>query len=89
MQMKLVLLHYIKTHPCVHVHEVGITTVIRIYIKTHPCVHVHELHLHPRSLTVVNILGSQKCALFLCVPYVWFTNWPDDESASRNMSPHT
>jgi hypothetical protein len=40
-----------------------------------------------RSLTVVNILGSQKCALSLDVPHTWFNNWPDDNSLSRNMSP--
>jgi len=38
-----------------------------------------------RSLAVVNILGSQKCALSLDVPQTWFNNWPDDDSLSRNM----
>ena len=45
-------------------------------------------YLYPRSLTVVNILGSQKCALSLHVPRTWFNNWPYDDSLSRNMSPH-
>jgi len=44
--------------------------------------------LLPRSVTVVNILGSQKCALLLDIPYIRFKNWPDDDSMSRNMSPH-
>jgi len=43
--------------------------------------------LYPRSLTVVKILGSQKCALSLDVPHTWCNNWPDDDSLSRNMSP--
>jgi hypothetical protein len=40
-----------------------------------------------RSLIIVNILGSRKCALSLGVPQMWFNNWPDDDSMSRNMSP--
>jgi len=59
--------------------EVDIYNII--YIKYQP-------QLCPRSLTVVNILGSQKCALSLYVPQTWFNNWPDDDSLSRNMSPH-
>ena len=41
---------------------------------------VHQVKVHilyPRSLTVVNILGSQKCALSLDVPQTWFNNWPE------------
>jgi len=43
--------------------------------------------LYPRSLTVVNILGFQKCARSLDVPQTWFYNWPGNDSLSRNMSP--
>jgi hypothetical protein len=43
--------------------------------------------LYPRFLTVVNILGSQKCALSHDVLQTWFNNWPDDDSLSRYMSP--
>jgi len=25
---------------------------------------------------------SQKCALVLDVPHIWFNNWPDDDSMS-------
>jgi len=43
--------------------------------------------MYPCSLTVVNILGSQKCELVLDVLQTWFSIWPDDDSMSRNMSP--
>ena len=33
---------------------------------------------YPRSVTVVNILESQRCALSLDVPHTWFNNWPDE-----------
>jgi len=35
--------------------------------------------LYQRSVTVVNVLGSRKCALLLDVPETLFNNWPDDE----------
>jgi len=41
--------------------------------------------LYPRSLTVENILRSQKCALSLDVPQTWFSNWPGDDTLSRNF----
>jgi hypothetical protein len=31
--------------------------------------------------------GSQKLAFVLDVPQTWFSNWSDDDSVSRNMSP--
>jgi len=37
------------------------------------------------SFTVVNILGSQKCARVIDVPQTWFINWPDDGCMSRNI----
>jgi len=43
--------------------------------------------LFPRSVSVANILESQKCALLLDVPQTWFNNWPEVDSLSRNMSP--
>jgi hypothetical protein len=49
---------------------------------------VQQTRLYPSTLTVVNIWGPQKCALLLDVPKTWFNNWPDDDSISRNMSPH-
>jgi len=49
---------------------------------------VYLPHLYPRSVTAVNILGSQKCVLILHVPKTWFKNWPGDDYMSRNMSPH-
>jgi len=42
---------------------------------------------YPRSLTVVNNLGYERCALSLDVPQTWLNNWPDDDPLSRNMSP--
>jgi len=42
--------------------------------------------VYTRSLTVVNILGSQKCALSLGVPQTWFNNWPDDDSESKDVA---
>ena len=47
----------------------------------------YQPQLYQRPLTVVNILGSHKCALSLDVPQIWFNNWPDDDSLSRNVSP--
>jgi hypothetical protein len=32
--------------------------------------------------------GIPKCTLSLDEPQTCFNNWPDDESLSRNMSPH-
>jgi hypothetical protein len=57
-----------------------------IYFNTYSTVK-YQPHLNQRSLTVVNILGSQKCALSLAVPQTLFNNWPEDDSLSRNMSP--
>jgi hypothetical protein len=39
----------------------------------------------PFSLTVVNVLGSHKCAPLLDVPVIWFTNWPDDDYESKHV----
>jgi len=47
----------------------------------------YQILLYPHSLIVLNILGSQTCALLLDVPETCFNNWPDDDSMSRNMSP--
>ena len=49
----------------------------------------HCSHLYPRFLATVNILGSPKNA-HLCLMYIKYgsSNWPDDDSISRNMSPH-
>ena len=57
------------------------------YISIHKIIRCQP-HLYPRSLVAVNILGSQKFALLLDVPKTCFNNWPDDDSMSRNMSPH-
>jgi len=47
---------------------------------------VRERWMHPRSLTIVKILGSPKCALILNVPSVRFTKWPDDDYESKHVA---
>jgi len=49
-----------------------------------PKVHFHLMYLKHGSIPK---FWDPKCALSLDVPQICFSNWPDDDSLSRNMSP--
>jgi len=70
------------------VHQVKVHTWDpKMFTKMRERGYSYQPQLYPLPFVVVNILGSQKCALSLDVPQAWFNNWPDDDSLSRSMSP--
>jgi len=38
-----------------------------------------------RVITFVNV-WDPKCALLLCVPQIWFNEWPGEDSESQHIA---
>jgi len=74
----------------VHGQRVPVTNILIGAIPM--CFHLNILRIHVSSVKTQLIYGHYKCGdMFRLIELSsgqWFNNWPDDDSMSRNMSPH-